>query len=126
VTDLEREFERCWPWLSASIDRYGTTLSKEELWKQLADRRAFLTSGRHCVIVYKLMDYSTGWRSLYLWLVGGDENEALEEVLPLIDQLEDWAKKTKGCSRSLIFGRRAWGQVLKGYKEYGTRFMKDL
>jgi hypothetical protein len=125
MDELKRDFERCWPWLEASIDRYGNTLGKDDLWKQLADRRAFLTSGQRCVIVYKIIDYSTGWRSLYLWLVGGDEDEALEELLPLIDRLEAWSK-TKGCSKSLIFGRRAWGKVLKEYKEYGTRFMKDL
>lgn len=115
------EFERCWPWLAASLERYGPTHTKEHVWQRIIDGEAFFFPGENHAFVIEIIDYPTGFRVCNGWLAGGD----LEEIRQKIPALEAWAKR-RGCHRVIISAREGWERVLPGYKRFSVRISKDL
>lgn len=58
------------------------------------------------------------------WVLAGGNN--MEEWLnPLLEKVENWAKKNK-CQRLEIVGRKGWTKVLRDYKPQATYFVKEL
>ena len=41
------EFERCWPWLEASLNEFGATHTKDQVWETIY-RGAILWPGEGC------------------------------------------------------------------------------
>jgi hypothetical protein len=104
------EFDRCWPWLLASLCASGApTHNKDHVWQRLCTGKAFLWSSKGCVIVGELIDHPIGYRSFNYWLQGGD----LTELLALHPQIEDWARAA-GCARVTGQGRVGWSRVMDG------------
>jgi hypothetical protein len=115
------EFERCWPWLAASIYRYGNTHSKADVWSRIATGAHFWPLP-HGAIVGVRQAHPSGMRQLNFWLAGGD----LQEIAEMEPSLCAWASN-RGCHRVVIpCGRRGWLKALDGYEESGIRLVKEL
>lgn len=115
------EFERCWPWLDASLASFGRTHGKEHVWKRIADGSARLWPSEHGVIVTNINRHPIGYSSLNIWLQGG----ALDAVLPMHAELEQFARD-RHCSRLTGFGREGWLRVLDGWEKTYTARCKWL
>ncbi len=110
ITKSREEFDRCWPWLWASLCASGCpTHGKEDVWQRICTDRAFLWPGKACVVVGQLLDHPIGYRGFHYWLQGGD----LDELLTLHPQIEEWAKG-KGCVQITGRGREGWTRVMDG------------
>ena len=109
LTQLRREYERCWPWLWESLCEFGPTHNKEQLWLRLASRKAFLWPGKSCAIVGEIIVYPIGLHCFNYWLQGGQ----LSELLTLHHGIEAWAK-TRGCHQAVGYGRAGWQRVMAG------------
>jgi hypothetical protein len=127
---VRREFERCWPWLEASLAEYAyrdsrgnvwPTHDKEHLWARIGDGRAFFWPGESCGIVTEIIKSPTGLCSANDWLAGGN----LEEIKQTMSSVEEWALR-KESHRMIACGRRGWLKELQGYHELGTRRAKNL
>lgn len=118
---LRENFERCWPWLEASIARYGRTHDKHHLWERIADGRATFWPGRNCAIVTETIIYPTGLKRLNFWLRGGN----LKEILVLSDKIEELAKRN-GYHEAIGTGRDGWLGVEPDYEKMSTRRRKIL
>ena len=42
MSQLRSEFERCWPWLAAALERAGNTHGKEDVWQLIESGNAQL------------------------------------------------------------------------------------
>jgi hypothetical protein len=119
---IRAEFDRTWPWLDASIARYGRTHNKEHLWEEIASKRVcFFTTAKSAAIC-RLVQFPTGLKSLHIWLVGGNLNDIKTELYP---RLEQWAKKA-GCHRMQAVGRKGWIRALDGWMPQGQARVKSL
>ena len=109
LTSLRGEFDRCWPWLAASLDEFGPTHSKEQVWFRICAGLAFLWPAQHGVILGEFMDYRIGARVFNYWLQGGN----LDALLILHPGIEAWAKQ-RGCRQAVGYGRRGWVRAMHG------------
>jgi hypothetical protein len=116
IKELRAEFDRCWPWLWASLCRFGPTHSKEQVWWRIASEAAFLWSTEKCVVLGEFIDHPIGYRSFNYWLQGPD----LLEVKKLHSEIEVWAAQY-GCACIAGLGRDGWGRVMDGAWEMGPR-----
>lgn len=116
------EFDRVWPLLQPSVDTYGKFYTKEYLWKEIEQRKAFLAAGANSAVIFTMPVHSTGVKCLNYWFAGGD----LEEIKTFQPGLEAWAR-AEGCSCAIMFGRKGWAGVLEGdWVESGVRYRKEL
>jgi hypothetical protein len=115
------QFERCWPWLDASLASFGRTHGKEHVWRRIAEGRAKLWPAEHAVIVTEVNHHPIGYRSLNIWLQGGD----LEALLPMHPEVERFALEHK-CARLTGGGREGWLRVLDGWEKTFTKRCKWL
>lgn len=104
---LFHEWERCSPWLGAALERDGTHNLDDVLAMVLADDAQFWPGERSAVITEILTLPKV--RALHVWLAGGDMDELIENMLPVI---EDFARRA-GCDRFSVAGRHGWERVLK-------------
>jgi hypothetical protein len=116
VDDARAEFDRCWPWLWASLCEFGPTHNKEQVWFRLFTGKAFLWPGKRCVIVGEIIDWPIGLRDFNYWLQGGK----LPELKTLHSGIEAWARTVKGCHRATGHGRDGWSRVMAGDWQVGT------
>lgn len=65
-------------------------------------------------IVTQIQTFPTGVRKCLLFLGGGS---SLDQSLHTHAEIENWARKFRGCTKMVIYGRRGWLKVLDGYKE---------
>lgn len=124
---MRAEFERCWPWLAAAIERHGNTHSKEHLWRLIERGDAHLLPLPNAAVVGNIIRYPTGLRRGNAWLAGGVENGSIHEILNAVSFMEDWAQQ-QNCGQGSVYGRRGWrGPLLeRGYRELSTLFVKDF
>src|SRR6516164_2245446 len=87
LTQLRREFERCWPWLWTSLCEFGPTHNKEQVWLRICAGTAFLWPGQECVVLGEFVNYPIGFRAFNYWLQGGN----LTELRTLHPEIEKWA-----------------------------------
>jgi hypothetical protein len=119
--NIPSEFERCWPWIAAAMERFGHTHEKEQLLELIQKNAAQLHPYPHSGLMTYIHNHPSGLRDGILWLAGGNLNE-LVRAKPLVEQ---WFK-SEGCNRSCINGRRGWSKVFPDYKELGIALVKDL
>jgi len=126
---LRAEFERCWPWLEASLE-FGAfqhngkpwpTHYKQHVWDRLINGRSFLWPADDCVFITEFNDSPTGLKSHHTWLAGGD----LTAIVTMMPEVEDWGRR-QGCHRQTGWGRRGWLRAFDGYEEIGVRKAKSL
>ena len=115
------EFERTWPWLDASLASFGRTHGKEHVWRRIADGRAKLWPAEHAVIVTEITHHPIGYRSLNVWLQGGE----LAALLPMHPELEQYALERK-CAQLTGRGREGWLRALDGWEKTYTARCKWL
>lgn len=123
------EFERCWPWLEASLEPVAyvhddiayPTHCKLHVWQRIVTGRAKLWPGKHCVILTEFIDHPSGLRSQNTWLAGGE----LDEIVAMMPSIEQWGA-ANGCHRQIGNGRKGWLRAFTGYREFGVRKQKDL
>jgi hypothetical protein len=85
---IQREFERCWPWLEKAIARgRDAGLSKDQLKARLDRNTATLWPGERSAMVTTLEATPAG-RFLHVWLAGGD----LADLLALRPGVEAWGR----------------------------------
>lgn len=120
MTPLENDFERCWPWLCASIERYGHTHEKHHIFDDINNARAVFFPGERCALVGRWIEHPTGLKSANAWLVGGD----YDEIKRLVPYWERYSEE-RGAHQVTVFGRRGWAR-LPGYEECGWRIIKTL
>ena len=118
---LAAEFERCWAWLAAAVERYGPTHHKEHVWDEIESGKAQLWPLPNGAMVTTIRQFPTGFTELVGWLAGGD----LTEIRAGIPAIEDWAIRA-GCHRAVIHGRRGWVRSLTGYEPVVSTIKKDL
>ena len=116
------EFQRCWPWLDASIARFGRTHEKQHVWHEIANQTVFLFSEQRCVAAVRVTTWPTGLKDLQVWLVGGNMRDIREVLYP---RIEAWGTKI-GCHRMIAYGRRGWLRLLEGWFALGTTRVKSL
>jgi len=124
VTELDwlrSEFERCWPWLQAALEREPDTYRKEHVWKALETGDASLWPTPNSCCLVSIKDYPTGRRGLLGWLAGGD----LQEIKKTEIALQAYAREM-GCHHMELFGRRGWFREFEGYREAAVVLRKDL
>jgi hypothetical protein len=115
------EFERCWPWLDASLASFGRTHTKAQVWERIARGHAVLWPSDNAVILSETIRHPIGLKSCNIWLQGGD----LGEILPMHPQVEHWALE-HDCDRMIAWGRHGWLRALEGWENCGTRRAKWL
>ena len=107
---MKAEFDRCWPWLWASLCETGApTHDKIHVWQRIVTGRAFLWPGKASVVLGEFIDHPIGFRSFNYWLQGGD----IDELLSRHAEIEEWAVKS-GCTQVTGFGRAGWSRVMAG------------
>lgn len=124
-----------WPGIVACLDTYCRRFSDEEttvnilkecaegkrtLWLCLDGDEVVLTPVTEIVTVN-----ATGRKRLVLAEVGGSR---LGECLPLLEQIEEWAKRVHGVAEAQLIGRKGWARLLPayGYSEKAIVFEKRL
>lgn len=115
-----REFDRCWHWLAAAVDRYGPTHRKEHVWAEIESGKAQLWPTAKSAMVTIVESYPTGFREVKGWLAGGD----LDEIKSTIPVIEAWAEKA-GCDRAVILGRKGWARAFD-YEPTMSVMVKEL
>jgi len=115
------EFERTWPWLDASLASFGRTHGKEDIWRRIAAGSARLWPAEHGVILTNVIEHPIGYRSLNIWLQGGD----LDALLLLHPEVERFALERK-CARLTGGGREGWIRALDGWQKTYTHREKWL
>lgn len=105
------EFDRCWPWLEAAMQRGGDRHTVVSIWNGIATGQYQFWPGKGAAAVTQVVQYPTG-NVLQLWLVGGD----LDEILSHEAEIAQWARDIC-CVALQLVGRPGWQKVLapKGY-----------
>ncbi|QAZ46763.1 hypothetical protein [Mesorhizobium sp. Pch-S] len=93
---------------------------KRTLWLCLDGDEVVLTPITEIVTIN-----ATGKKQLILAEVGGSR---LKECLPLLDDIERWAKEVHGVEEAQLVGRKGWGRLLPelGYAEKARIYRKAL
>jgi hypothetical protein len=109
LSELRAEFDRCWPWLWASLCEFGPTHDKEQVWQRICYGKAFLWPAEDAVILGEIIDHPIGLRSFNYWLQGGNI-KTLERMWPGVDA---WAIKHH-CEFAIGDGREGWLRKMPG------------
>lgn len=93
---------------------------KRTLWLCLDGEEVVLTPITEIVTIN-----ATGKKQLILAEVGGSR---LKECLPLLEDIEKWAKEVHGVEEAQLVGRKGWGRLLPdlGYAEKARIYQKKL
>lgn len=118
---LIEEFERVWPWLEPSLERYGHTHTKDDVFQRIISNKAQLWTDEEAAVVSSIEAFPTGFIEIYGWLTGGK----IEGVLRLEKRIEEWGRSIKANRMSLI-GRRGFLKALPEYKEQAVHMTKDI
>lgn len=124
-----REFERCFPWLWASMlegafehnGRKWPSHNRPQLWGRVVRGTVFFWPFLNCAFLTYFETSPSGLKSHVTWLAGGK----LEDVVEMTPMLEHWGR-LNGCHRQIATGRRGWLRSLEGYTERGVMRQKSL
>lgn len=133
LEEVEKEFNRCWPWLEASLEyaafkHNGTvwpTHRKEHVWERIVSGKCHFWPGKECAIITEFYVSPTGLKSHHTWLTGANRGRGLREIKKMMPAIEEWGKK-HGAHRQTGSGRYGWLRVFSGYRIVGYRKEKSL
>lgn len=129
--DIRGEFERCWPWLQASLEfaafRHGdnniwVTHNKQHVFERIITKRCLFWPASDCAVITERYISPTGLVSHHNWLAGGN----LEQIVALMPNIERYGRDVLGAHRQTGSGRRGWLRAFEGYQEIGVRKAKAL
>jgi hypothetical protein len=119
------EWDRCAPWISAALNHGDAALTHgiSDVRLLCVAGQARFFPGRNCAGVFEIYTFPR-LKRLHLWLVGGDMDELLNEILPLAIQ---WGIE-EGCSQVTTAGRKGWTRVMAahGFEPVAHICMRDL
>jgi len=131
-----QEISPHWPAIMACIEKYCARFNTEETPDHVLDevatgqRRMWLVEdeeGRVVLVPITSIETieGTGMKQLFLAECGG---ERLKEAMPLLAEIEQWAKQEHGVSRARFIARKGWTSYLEplGYKSTAIVFDKEL
>lgn len=119
---LQREFDRCWPFLEPALEYAGNTFDRSHVWRRIfLENTAQLWPGTTAAIVTTINENPDRSKTVVGWLAGGE----LDEVRRLEAEIRPWAK-SMGCGRVRLIGRRGWLRGFDGYREVSTIMESDL
>jgi len=130
LEELRAEFERCWPWIEASLEPSGLyrtdgsfwpAYEKRHVWERIVAGKVFFWPGKECVVLTEFRVTPTGIKSHHNWVAGGD----LAEIKGMMPEIEEWGKQ-QGCHQQTGDGRDGWLRVFDGYQKVGVRKTKIL
>src|SRR5215831_11544676 len=118
------EFDRCWPWLEASLEFAAfrhkgmmlPTHHKEHVWERIRTKRSMFWPGDDCALVTEFYMTPTSIKSHHTWLAGGD----LQAIVAAMPAIEEWGRICE-CHQQTGSGRRGWLRAFEGYHEIGVR-----
>jgi hypothetical protein len=125
-----------WPNILACIEKYCDRFGEEETPEHVigevakGNRRMWLVLDEEDKVVLvpitsiETLD-ATGLKQLLLAECGGTR---LKEAMPLLGQIEDWARQEHGAERARFIARKGWTDYLTplGYKATAIVFDKEL
>jgi len=117
----DAEFDRCWPWLEASLNEFGATHDKAHIWEAIRRDDAVLWPGANAVILTNTIIYPIGIKCCSVWLQGGN----LDELKTMYPTIEKYAR-AQGCDWLIGWGRDGWVKAMPGWQSCGTRRRKIL
>jgi hypothetical protein len=117
LDDARAEFDRCWPWLWASLCEFGPTHNKEQVWFRIYHGKAFLWAFERSTVLGEFVDWPIGFRDFNYWLQGGH----LPELCTKHERIELWAMG-KGCQRVTGRGRDGWVRAMEGEWRKGPTY----
>jgi hypothetical protein len=130
------EIDRHWPDITACIEKYCHRFHEEETPQHVLDevaqghRRMWLVLDENDKVVLVPITSietiaGTGMKQLFLAECGG---ERLKEAMPLLREIEVWAKQEHGVERARFIARKGWTDYLipLGYKARAIVFDKEL
>ena len=115
------EFERCWPWLDASLASFGRTHTKDQVWDMIFRGSAVLWPSENAVMTTTMVTYPIGIKACSVWLQGGELAE-LKTIYPVIEKYA----RAQGCDWLIGWGRDGWVKAMPGWESCGTRRRKVL
>jgi hypothetical protein len=120
---LAQEWSRCRAWIEAALEYDGGFNSIDDVERAIELGEAHFWPGENSAVVTQFWESREG-KALHYWLCGGDLEEIVDRMQPVID---DWGRG-QGCSRALICGRQGWSRVLKssGYSPLWLAMGKEL
>lgn len=118
---LETEWARCAPWLQAALTEAGDEYGLDDVRAMMSRGEATFWPGDKAAIVTRIEQHPKR-RDLVFWLAGGDLDELVNRMRPIIEQ---WGARM-GCTRSLIVGRPGWERALPEYRPLARIIAKEL
>lgn len=106
------EWLRCKPWIQKAIDRCGGTHLIEDIEQGLTEYRYQFWPGAHCAVVTELNEFPR-MRVCNCFLIGGETNEALQELVSEIEPRISHFARNAGCGRVTGIGRKGFEKIFK-------------
>lgn len=126
MTEAQREWARCRPWIEAAIakcDLYDISDIEEAV--QSEDMHFW--PGKECAAVTEFITFPNK-KALNVFAGGGTRGKALRELLAMEKQIARWGVE-HGCSLLLIFGANDGTRLAgerAGYRHLWTVMSKDI
>lgn len=120
---LGSEWERCKPWIKASISESPLADSIETIEKRLEAGSYNLASSPNAAAIVEIANFD-GKRAMIVRFGGGDLRELLDEIEPRVCLVA----KQSGCEILLSEGRSGWKRSAeaKGYKLAWITMVKEI
>lgn len=119
----EREWTRCKHWIEAALPYCYGTHTIDDVAAGIGSGQFQFWPGERSAVITEILEYPR-LKALNYFLVGGDGQELVERMEPMIAA---WAKSI-GCTRLVQVGRKGWSRVLrpKGYRPVLTMMLKEI
>lgn len=125
-----------WPEIIACLEKYCARFAREETPQHMlaevakGDRRMWLVLDENDkVVLVPITEIetlcATGLKQLLCAEIGGSR---LKEAMPLLAEIEQWAKENHAAERARFVARKGWTPLLEplGYKAKAIIFEKEL
>lgn len=118
-----QEWARCRPWIEEALTYARGTHTIEDVEEAIETGEAHFWPGKQSAVITEF-HFFPRLTTLHFWLAGGDMNELLTDMHPVI---EAWAKAA-GATRITLAGRPGWLRAMKphGYEPRWSICAKEL
>lgn len=120
---LEREVDRCQPWIEAALERSARSHAFQDVKALILSGGAHLWSTADGCLVTCFIDYPLS-KTTHIWLCGGD----FEQVYTThAEDIYRWARQHE-CDQIVVNGRKGWERRLKnrGYEFKAVVLIKEI